>query len=88
MFAKVVSVGGQTEGSLKGMGRYPYFNDAKNGVVVELYKVYENKLVQITPEFSKCEHDNNLAILSCPGTYSYQQIIINDEVNIVRLVDK
>lgn len=76
--ARVVAIDTFQEGPLKGLGRYPYFNDAKEKVYAEIYNVIEINgeeiFEQVDPIFEKCPHNPTLAILSCPGTYAYSRI--------------
>jgi hypothetical protein len=74
----VVAIDKFKEGPLKGIGRYPYFNDAKERVYAEIYTVIEENgeeiFEQVDPIFEKCPHNSTLAILSCPGSYAYSRI--------------
>jgi len=73
LFAKIHSIAGQTSGKLKGHGRYPYFDGAKELVLAEMYEVQENlDIVRIEPpEYAQSKQDPMLAVISCPGSYKY-----------------
>ena len=70
--AKVVSISGFKEGSLKGVGRFPFFNDAE--VYAEIYKIEGGTLKRENPKFGFKKDEPDLAIISSPGTYAYTLI--------------
>lgn len=76
--ARVVAIDQFSSGSLKGLGRYPYFNDAKERVFAEVFNLVEvdgmTVLEQVEPKFGACPQNHKLAILSCPGTYAYTRV--------------
>jgi hypothetical protein len=75
--ARVVAIDKFQEGTLKGIGQFPYFDDAKEKVYAEIYNLVEENgeqiFEQVFPIFEKCPHNPTLAILSCPGTYAYSR---------------
>lgn len=88
--ARVVSIAGFESGPLKGLGRFPYFNDAKESVYAEIYEIIEmeNRVVlnQIMPKFGACPDDPKLSIISCPGTYGYRLVSLpGSEIEINKL---
>ncbi len=72
--ARIVSIGGIESGPIKGFGRYPYFNEAKESVYAEMYEIINTSdgylFNQIAPIFDVCPSDPDLAIISCPNTYA------------------
>lgn len=78
MVAKVISIGGIEFGPLTGLGRYPFFNDAKDAVFAEVYKLVRTEdgylFIQELPIFERCPTDQKLSVLSCPGTYAYTKL--------------
>ena len=73
LVARVISIAGQTSGPLKGLGRYPYFDLARDQVFVEMYEFVDNKLTRILPaEHARHPDREMLGILSCPGTFKYE----------------
>lgn len=77
--ARIVAIDTYTSGPLKGLGFYPYFNDAKEKVYAEIFNITrldgdEMVFEQTVPEFRNAIHDPNLAVISCPNTYSYSQV--------------
>lgn len=82
--ARVVSIAGIKEGALTGLGRYPFFNEAKTKVYAEIYEVHvENNIINLKqklPVFSVCQFDSNLEVISCPGTYAYTKIDFSGKI--------
>ena len=73
--AQVKFVGNKTSGKLK--GRAPYHNNPE--VLCELYDLRTGKKTQ-----NKCGANyekDELTILSCPGTYSYFMIDVEDVID-------
>lgn len=76
--ARVESISGISSGPLKGLGRWPYFDKAKNRVRVELYRREQTEdgelLRQIEATFTPWPTNPRYGMLSCPGTYAYRRI--------------
>ncbi|WP_222422805.1 hypothetical protein, partial [Yersinia bercovieri] len=90
--ARVVSIAGTTNGPIRGMGRYPYFDDARDSVYAEIYEVSKEGdvlvLTQVMPKFVACPSDSTLSVLSCPGSYAYSRVDLSKKaLDIRRLIN-
>ncbi|MDO8330871.1 MAG: hypothetical protein Q7T36_10430 [Fluviicoccus sp.] len=88
LVARVVSVSGIESGPLKGLGRFPFFNEAKEAVYAETYELIKTEggylFKQALPKFDVCPTDSTLSIISCPGTYAYTKLDLSGKSILVQ----